>query len=518
MKFPACLLFAALAIPSLAQNDTAPARPPQNNPGPMNAGAARRESALVPAYEAQKAHDYETAYQLFKQAIPDFPGDLRVITLAAGAARDAGHLEESLALYQQILQNDRYYANRQLPNVIQLDAALGRWQEFDDARKTAHTAALAGDKLLSAKLGYIIEDYTDGTRHIQVLEFPTAYGRFHTRYRFRILSATDPATHFTPYLDLESDDGDQILFRQQHPDKAANGERLYSLDTYPKPNTQGLMRFYEGEPTYEEVRAVVFAKQPQAPTATTTINPQAPKPIAGAQSVNPCTPSVTDRVTPGQVFGIRNAPFSATGKMTIDQKLPDGNIIHAVNPSRMARDSAGRTRMERVSRCWRGPDGEFHAAWTVSVSDGIAKTSMTWPVDELAPKVARVTPFRMATQQPLTPEEIAQQKKIREINNPPKDELLIEDLGTKNINGVSAEGTRTTRKIRAGEEGNNRALETVDEVWNSKQLAQMVMTINDDPRNGHTEFALENVSLQEPDASLFAPPPGYRVEDVKPVY
>ena len=262
--------------PVTQQPNGVPARPAQNNPVPMNAGAARREAALVPAYEAQKAHNYETAYELFSQAIPDFPGDLRVIMLAAGAARDAGHLEESLALYQQILQNDRYYANRQLPNVIQLDAALGRWQEFDEARKIARTAALGGDKTLSAVLGYVIEDYNDGTRHIQVLEFPTAYGRYHTRYRFRMISETDPTTHFTPYIDLESDDIDQVSFRQQHPDKAAAGERAYSLDGYPKLNTQGLIRFYDGEPTYEEVRAVVFSRQPQAPAATTIINHNAP--------------------------------------------------------------------------------------------------------------------------------------------------------------------------------------------------------------------------------------------------
>jgi hypothetical protein len=240
--------------------------------------------------------------------------------------------------------------------------------------------------------------------------------------------------------------------------------------------------------------------------------------MAGAQSVIPCTPSVMDRITPYEVSGMRNAPFSATGKMTVDQKLPGGNIIHGVMLSRMVRDSAGRTRFERVKRCWRAPDGESHAAWTVLVTDIVAKTSVTWDVDDLVPKVARVTQFQVATRQPLTPEEIALRQKLAEMNQPPKAEFLIEDLGTKTINGVSAEGKRTTRKIPAGEEGNDRPLETVNEVWNSKQLAQMVVSIDDDPRNGHTEFSLEDLSLQEPDASLFAAPAGYKVEDIKPVH
>ena len=52
-----------------------------------------------------------------------------------------------------------------------------------------------------------------------------------------------------------------------------------------------------------------------------------------------------------------------------------------------------------------------------------------------------------------TPEQIAQQKKQAALNQPPQSELKIEDLGTKDINGVSADGKRTTRSIPAGEEG-----------------------------------------------------------------
>ncbi len=324
MKSLVCLLLAAVSISCLAQTDTAPAPPAQSTRPPLSGEAARREAALAPAYEAQRAHDYQTAYQLYTQAVFDFPGDLRVVMLAAGAARDAGHLEESLALYQQILQNDHYYANRQLPNVIQLYAALGRWQEFDEARKTAREAALGGDKTLNPTLGYIIEDFTDTTRHIQVIEFPTPYGRFHTRYRFRFFSATDPMTNFTPYLDLESDDGDQMPFRQQYPDKAANGERAHSLDAYPKLNTQGLIRFFDGEPTYEEVRAIVFDKFP-APAPTTAFNsiagPSQPPPPVPAETIFPgirriggsvSRPEVIHSVDPQYTEDARKAGLNGT--------------------------------------------------------------------------------------------------------------------------------------------------------------------------------------------------------------
>jgi hypothetical protein len=58
---------------------------------------------------------------------------------------------------------------------------------------------------------------------------------------------------------------------------------------------------------------------------------------------------------------------------------------------------------------------------------------------------------------------------------------------------------------------------TVDEAWDSKQLGQKVMTIRDNPRSGRFVFVLEDVKLQEPDASLFAAPAGYTVEEIKPV-
>lgn len=232
---------------------------------------AVRETALAPAYAAQKSGDYEQAYQIFKQQMDVFPKDARVSMLAAAAARQAGHLEEALSLYQHTAQLNPIYPNHDLAQVIQIYAALNRWDDFDQARKTAREASIAGDQFLPATTGYVIEDINDGQRHIVVREYPVPFGRFHTRYRFQILSQADPQTRFTPYYDLESDDGDQMLFRRQHPDLAAAGQREYSLDTYPRINTQGLISFFDGEPTYETVRAIVLSSEANRPMATTTV-------------------------------------------------------------------------------------------------------------------------------------------------------------------------------------------------------------------------------------------------------
>jgi hypothetical protein len=226
-----------------------------------------------------------------------------------------------------------------------------------------------------------------------------------------------------------------------------------------------------------------------------------------AQGVPPCTPPPVQGGGPTVVAGVKNAPFSATGKQIFDQKLPGGNALHGVVLSRIARDSAGRTRVETLRRCWHGQDGNIHAAWNVVINDSVAGKSLTWIIEDLASKVVRVTPIRDPT-----PEESAQSMREEALFQPPQGELQIESLGTKEINGVSAEGKRTTRRIPAGEEGNDLPMTKMNEVWNSKQLQQNLMTTSDSPTGGRFVFELEDVKLQEPDPSLFAAPAGYTIK------
>lgn len=280
------LVLLSATIPCSAQDvlTPVPTTPPAQN-STMSAYAAQRENALAPAYAAQKNHDYEGAYTLFKKALENYSNDGRAMMLTAEAAQLAGHPEEAVSLYERIIAAsnasfNKRNGNRLLPTLIQLYASLGRWPDFDKTRVIARQASLDGDPALPVDHGYIIEDYTDATRRIQVLEFPKPFGRFHTRYRFLTVSQFDPNTHFTPYVDLESDDIDQVSFKQQHPDKAAAGDRAYSLDAYPKPTSQALIKFYDGEPTYETVRADVFGSLPKTPLATkTTGTPATPAPV-----------------------------------------------------------------------------------------------------------------------------------------------------------------------------------------------------------------------------------------------
>src|SRR5262249_38587002 len=90
-----------------------------------------------------------------------------------------------------------------------------------------------------------------------------------------------------------------------------------------------------------------------------------------------------------------------------------------------------------------------------------------------------------------------------------------ESLGTQTIEGVTAEGMRSTLTIPAGEIGNTLPIEIIDENWYSPELQTMVMTKHRDPRSGETTYRLTNISRSEPDRSLFEVPADYTVRENK---
>ncbi len=92
-----------------------------------------------------------------------------------------------------------------------------------------------------------------------------------------------------------------------------------------------------------------------------------------------------------------------------------------------------------------------------------------------------------------------------------KYESKTEQLGTQNIEGVEAEGTRTTTTIPAGAIGNDRPIEITYERWYSKELQLVVMSKNRDPRSGEQTYHLTKIVRNEPDPSLFTVPHSYRI-------
>lgn len=88
-----------------------------------------------------------------------------------------------------------------------------------------------------------------------------------------------------------------------------------------------------------------------------------------------------------------------------------------------------------------------------------------------------------------------------------------ESLGQQLMQGVTADGTRTTTTIEAGAIGNDRPIQMVSERWYSSDLQTVIMTKRTDPRTGEETFRLANVHRGEPGADLFLLPPGYQLAE-----
>ena len=88
---------------------------------------------------------------------------------------------------------------------------------------------------------------------------------------------------------------------------------------------------------------------------------------------------------------------------------------------------------------------------------------------------------------------------------------ITESLGSRDFDGVKADGTRTTHTIPAGSIGNEKLIALVAERWYSPELNLVVMSSASDPRSGVTAYRLVNLKRGEPPADLFRVPADYKV-------
>jgi hypothetical protein len=90
---------------------------------------------------------------------------------------------------------------------------------------------------------------------------------------------------------------------------------------------------------------------------------------------------------------------------------------------------------------------------------------------------------------------------------------VTKDLGTRDFNGIKAEGKLRSYEIPAGDIGNRNPIVVSDETWTSPDLLVTVYTKHSDPRSGDVVFRLENIKREEPAAALFAVPADYTVRE-----
>jgi hypothetical protein len=86
-----------------------------------------------------------------------------------------------------------------------------------------------------------------------------------------------------------------------------------------------------------------------------------------------------------------------------------------------------------------------------------------------------------------------------------------EDLGIREMEGVSVHGVRETQTIAAESSGTGKEVVITDEYWYSEDLRINLLIKHTDPRKGSVTLKVTQVSRTEPEASFFEVPEGYKL-------
>jgi hypothetical protein len=197
---------------------------------------------------------------------------------------------------------------------------------------------------------------------------------------------------------------------------------------------------------------------------------------------------------------VKGQPYSLIEKTTTLRTLADGTTMRTTHAERKIRDVEGRTRVEMLH--------EFKGEVTVTVvtiSDPVARTRTTLNVRQ---KMAYV--FHVPEQKDPAPpvEKLAE---VRGGTPHPGPNFQVEKLDGKIVSGVFAEGTRTTRVIPVGMEGNDREIRVVTEQWVSPDLKIVVARSVDDPRSAQSTMEVSDLRRVDPEAAVFQVPADYKM-------
>jgi hypothetical protein len=236
---------------------------------------------------------------------------------------------------------------------------------------------------------------------------------------------------------------------------------------------------------------------------------------------------------------VKGSPYSAQAVTESTQTLSDGNRIVRKSTATLYRDSEGRTRREETFKAIGSLAADGEPGQTIFINDPVA--GVDYFLETRSKTARKTTPMRFKFEMKTPPPGLEKSEKpdfifekrvdglqiekaeierkisggavVMEWHGVPDANAKKESLGKQLIEGVEADGSRTTIIIPAGQIGNERPIEIVSERWYSPELQAVLMTRHSDPRFGETSYKLTNISRTEPDHSLFEVPAGYTLKE-----
>ena len=214
---------------------------------------------LLAARKALAAKEYQRAEELFAAYVKAHPGNVDGEE-GVGDAELALHEYEAAELqYRSVVavQPEFWLAHK---NLVIVEAALGRWEEFDRERGVLRGARERGEKGISARESDVIDAFDVGDEHWIVREYYEPVGRSLTRFNFEYFG---PDGRVREYVSLESEEaarralnvGGQVRIGEDG--KSATSIKDFALNWYTGKAHGEIKRYPNGEPSYEHVRADV---------------------------------------------------------------------------------------------------------------------------------------------------------------------------------------------------------------------------------------------------------------------
>lgn len=202
---------------------------------------------------------------------------------------------------------------------------------------------------------------------------------------------------------------------------------------------------------------------------------------------------------------ISGKPYSATVSTHTLQTFANGTRVERTETELVYRDALGRTRHET------------NGGRSITIIDPVAGVEYRYsvPVDPsragkkgYSKRDLDTSTLTMQTRAPdRSPLEIATEMAKTMFR------AAVDNLGSRTINGVAAQGVRVTTTIPAGTIGNDRDLPVVTERWIATDLQVVVKSVYSDERFGTTTYELTNIVRTPPDAALFQVPAGYPLRE-----
>jgi len=218
-----------------------------------------------------------------------------------------------------------------------------------------------------------------------------------------------------------------------------------------------------------------------------------------------------DFIVEGRV--VKGVPYSAQAVTSVRQTLSTGSEIVTQMTAMVARDADGRTRREQTIQTigpWavERPSGEMPSV--ILIQDPLKQLNYML---NARTHVARVTRQNIAPQmEERRGAEVDRRREEEQRRASERPLPKAEPLGTRTIEGVAAQGKRTTTTLGRGDVGNNSPIQIVVETWYSPELQVVVLGKRNDPRIGEITYKLVSIKRGDPPASLFEIPADYRID------